>query len=730
LSGNVYRLTDIASIRLGIAAGDSSRLEVRSGSLVGTYISLAQGEGTSATLTVKGGGLVRALEDLDVGDFDRGTLVIDSGGRVEVVSHTYVGNRVESSGSVVLTGEGASLTTGDASHVMFIGGAGTGSVTVLAGADVISGSVSIAGGGGNGSVLMDGRNTTWTAIGMSVGSEIGTGSVTVADGAHLDAGSGTVRINAAGTLTLNGGRVSCTFFVADGAFNFNSGIVEFKGTSGLDVGTVFLPNKAPFGKLLELTAGKTVLSEGQTTVHPDGLVVLSGGALGSAKLLNEGEVVLNSPASAIDVADIDNRALLRGEGRAAGVLTNAATGEVRAQGDQRILFTHAGAAPHTNAGRFNLFGGTLEFRSSGGVANAATGHVQGQGQIITAGNGLSNLGRITFSGGASNVFGQVTNLTPVSASPSKILVTGGGTATFYNDVKLQAGSTFQVSDNSHAVFLADVTAAAGTFTGPGTKYFEGTASVASLASPGASVVQETGTLAAGFIREESLTVRGHAGLTPKARGGQTSVLGSLEIQGEPGNWTGTLDLADNALILDYSTDSPAATVRSQLLSGRAGGDWNGTGITSSAAGRFPVTAIGYAEASQLLGPRGGEFEGQRADDTALLLRHTRLGDASLDGDVAFEDLVALAQNYNQNAGAKLWSEGDFTYDGNVNFADLVALAQNYGTALSSAAIPGAPVEFGRDLAAAFASVPEPHLFPAVPTLLGLVKRRRRATARR
>jgi hypothetical protein len=54
------------------------------------------------------------------------------------------------------------------------------------------------------------------------------------------------------------------------------------------------------------------------------------------------------------------------------------------------------------------------------------------------------------------------------------------------------------------------------------------------------------------------------------------------------------------------------------------------------------------------------------------------GDANDDLKVDFNDLVAVAQNYNA-AGAKTWAQGDFTGDGNVDFNDLVILAQNYNT---------------------------------------------------
>jgi ELWxxDGT repeat protein len=56
------------------------------------------------------------------------------------------------------------------------------------------------------------------------------------------------------------------------------------------------------------------------------------------------------------------------------------------------------------------------------------------------------------------------------------------------------------------------------------------------------------------------------------------------------------------------------------------------------------------------------------------------GDANRDARVDFNDLVALAQNYN-GTGTKTWAEGDFTGDGAVDFNDLVFLAQRYNTSL-------------------------------------------------
>jgi hypothetical protein len=109
-----------------------------------------------------------------------------------------------------------------------------------------------------------------------------------------------------------------------------------------------------------------------------------------------------------------------------------------------------------------------------------------------------------------------------------------------------------------------------------------------------------------------------------------------------------------------------------------------------------------------------------------LIRHTKYGDATLDGVVDFNDLVKLAQNY--NASGQHWYQGDFTYDGMVDFNDLVKLAQNYNTALPNEPIPGASAAFERDLAAAFGAVPEPTsgaLMCAASVLAVGARRRRR-----
>ena len=101
------------------------------------------------------------------------------------------------------------------------------------------------------------------------------------------------------------------------------------------------------------------------------------------------------------------------------------------------------------------------------------------------------------------------------------------------------------------------------------------------------------------------------------------------------------------------------------------------------------------------------------------------GDANADGVVNFQDLVAVAQNYNVSDGQRGWADGDFTFDGMVDFNDLVALAQNYGTSFIQ---PDGAAAADRSAAAAFVQahlVPEPSLGIAMLAGWVLLKTRRR-----
>ncbi len=227
---------------------------------------------------------------------------------------------------------------------------------------------------------------------------------------------------------------------------------------------------------------------------------------------------------------------------------------------------------------------------------------------------------------------------------------------------------------------------------------------------GARAVVAGGELSADrIVGTGALVVRSGAVARFTSGSGQASKVTGLALDGTTGAWEGTLDIGKSALVLDYTGESPLATIVDQIKSARAAG-WVGAGIGSSNAYADASAAVAVVEASVLLALSDGamaEFMGQTVDASSLIIRYTRAGDATLDGKVDFADLVKVAQNYGKTTGQGSWSAGDFNYDGKVDFSDLVTVAQNYGGAIGPDAAFSPSTDFSGDVAEAFALVPEP-----------------------
>jgi hypothetical protein len=561
------------------------------------------------------------------------------------------------------------------------------------------------------------------------------------------------------TLTLNGGELGTGSLEVNGTFNFNSGALGICGTDGLTIGRFEV-----FGENLSVGAGKSIYVGNTTTVEAGSTLTIDGGSYRSGLLSNSGNVIVangelnvsfstftNNAAGRLFIdrnqeASVDgplnnsgrielgggaahldgsntltNTGVLLGGGEVAKNLTNAAGGEVRADSGERLLISgvngvNAGAInayggtleitnAFTNSGQINLIGGTMKF--GGLLTNSATGVITGRGTLSFS--QCVNNGQMQLSAGLTDVFGAVTG-----NSGSKVIVSGGATATFYNNVTMNSGSEFRVSTASRAVFFGSVSGS-NFFTGSGTKDFEaGSSILGPVSTAGSTVVEAPASVTANHFREDSLTVNG---LVTISTSGGTSHLNHLAISGGTDAWDGVLDLKNNSLVLEAGD---LAVITDQIRSGLNAG----TGITSSAPGApFRLGSMSNA------GPVYTSFQGIGGlDGDEVLIRYTRIGDLNLDGTVTISDFIDLASHFNTVGGAT-WQMGDVNYDGVVSISDFIDLASNFNQSVSGVAGPIGEAEGA--MLAGFAegngvsAVPEPGWILGMGMAGGILGLRRR-----
>jgi GH35 family endo-1,4-beta-xylanase len=233
-------------------------------------------------------------------------------------------------------------------------------------------------------------------------------------------------------------------------------------------------------------------------------------------------------------------------------------------------------------------------------------------------------------------------------------------------------------------------------------------------SPTQSLVKRgLGTFAVDHIRLASLSIEaGKVSVLPPTSSPRVNVINTLAIA--PG---ASLDLNDSIWAIDGEGSlDDAAAVKALIRSG---------GISSAILAGDSRRAIGWADASSVPATVLAEAD---LDVHAIVFRATWQGDSNLDGGVDFQDLVTLAQNYDDTLDGRTWAQGDATGDGRVNFGDLVVLAQNYGLGTTgnltgSLTAIGRSDSFAADWALAQSLAPEPGVMFATLSLSAVSGRR-------
>lgn len=457
-TGGVHAITG------AIVLGTANLYEMNGGTLTAAGVQLPGG-----TFTMNGGsfstGSIGANPTQGVLNLNGGSLTLSGGISVGTVNtsatfsfaigagRTLAATTLNQAGSLTQQGTvnllGASRNDGSWS----LGGGSIGTDATLTNAGMLSGHGTIGGSGAlvNTGLLQQSGGTLELA---TTGANMNTGNWDLQTGGQLRL-TGVVLTNQ-GALNLNGGTVSGTGTLN----NVAGGTVSGRGSIA-----------ATFSN-----AGRLVVASGNTTVVKP--------------FVNSGSVVLADAGATLSGGAITNSGRIEGQGQVASAVTNA--GSIEAKGGTLWLggvVTNAGRVRSgsggdlvlasglaSNAGTIELAGGRVD-NNGFALSNATSGRITGFG-TLQAGS-ITNLGQLQLSGGTSALHGSFVNDTG-----SATLLSGNSNTTFYDAAEFKAGSELRVSAGSVATFFGAVLQRSGaSFTGTGSKFFEGGLSIGD--SPGA-----------------------------------------------------------------------------------------------------------------------------------------------------------------------------------------------------------------------------------------------------
>jgi hypothetical protein len=177
------------------------------------------------------------------------------------------------------------------------------------------------------------------------------------------------------------------------------------------------------------------------------------------------------------------------------------------------------------------------------------------------------------------------------------------------------------------------------------------------------------TLSARSIRGSTITLDANSKvqMSAKSAGGISSRAATLSIAS-----TAALDINDNSLVV---TNMSRGAVEGLVATGRAGGSWQGHGITSLAA--FNNSAAGTTALGVALAGDGNyqTWDGSSVSPSDVIVKYTYAGDSNLDGKVTFDDFQNFLIGY--TGADDRWFTGDFNYSGQVTFDDFQIFLTGY-----------------------------------------------------
>jgi T5SS/PEP-CTERM-associated repeat protein len=445
----MYTLGERGSATLTVEEGGTVRIgrlvigHLREGPPNASGAAIVDGPGSFLDLRHNG-----EPDGLVIGQDASGSIAVRNGGRLNARGLVRIAQSEQSQGTLTVSGSGSRA---DLAQGLIIGDQGNGRLTVEAGATLAIGEdVWVSCGPlGQGTLTVTGPGSALftTADGyMNVGYE-GTGAMSITNGGMVVSSSGFI-------ANYEGSRGQV---LVDGPGSFWD-VWHYLYVGGDGGGP---------GGLASLTisnGGAVRVTNATTTVWSGSTLNVNGGTLDAkGGIYNDSQIQLLSDTSRITGQELVNEGLILGRGMITNPLHNA--GEVRVSGSDRLAFGSPDA--NTNTGRLSLLGGTMEF--AGPLMNeAGDGKITGHGTLVVWG-GLENRGQMLFSGGNTDVFGEVENLG--GEGGGKVITSGGGSVTTFYDNFEHRGDEVRTAPGCTTVFFGDVYGP-GNFTGGGAVWLE------------------------------------------------------------------------------------------------------------------------------------------------------------------------------------------------------------------------------------------------------------------
>jgi T5SS/PEP-CTERM-associated repeat protein len=551
---------NMGSSSLSVGGGGSGTLVVQNGAqLTSGQSSFGNAVGGFGQGTMTGTNTKWTLNDfMRIGDGGSGTLTVSAAAQVNGASLT-VGAQANSSGNLTVTGVNSTVTMSN----VFVGLSGSGTVGLLAGGKLTAQTLTVGEFLGSvGAITVTGASSTLTVSGATIIGGIdpnqpaSSANVTVSAGGVVNF-NGSTTLQPTAVVNIKGGTLSLnTLNVATGAqLNWTTGTVQFANGSNVTGPLLnqLLANTSTIaaGQTLAATAGtlalggpllvagngainaSAVTTSGSLSINTLGTVtatytvslgtgtVTQVGDLATLSatngVVNNGTLQLNGVAATVN-GFVANLGTLQGTGKLTAGMSNGTIGTVRARsGDYLVI---AGNTGSTNLGNIELSGGTLEFTAA--LSNLANGFISGRGEFrggtaSPGGFGLSNSGVMAFSGGTTDIRGDVQN-----NSGARVVNAGGGVVTFYDDVT-HNGTEIRTNAGSRTVFFGSQ-GGAGPFTGTGVVEYNGDLrpgnSPARVTYEGDVILNSTAALYAEI-----------GGTTPGAQYDELTIQGSVNVGG-------------------------------------------------------------------------------------------------------------------------------------------------------------------------------------------------------